>query len=436
MNGGISAASSRTILPRAPGSSRWTCSRRGTRHLPATLASIRFSGRRPASSSPTTRLTATRRRLTDTFRTPRSPADWWPTRSAGAAPRSRTRAAKRRCARRRRLLDGPRRPTTALLLAEYVGHWLNLWAKSKRLPVRFEVLNAGRKASRRAISPPWFAPKSCHCGRTSSCTTRVATSSARVHRRRVPEGRRFVAPTDASPRWLQRLARSAVMARVQAALRASADGQVPEAGLQGRGAGLDEFDPELSYPYLPIKLTIIQRDSIDSRRPHRYGQRAGHEFVHVDGQRRPGARSVSTNIPGTAQHRQLSFPLPRAERLATFRTAFLPCARFMGSPSSTSPARFVRPRPLRRCFHPNYAGVRIRGWVAFNQLLPTVEKHLADGSWPRPCPLASVSVAHLHVSPNHLRLPWLVAQVSCEELVALRGGDQVSRTKMVALSSP
>jgi hypothetical protein len=36
--------------------------------------------------------------------------------------------------------------------------------------------------------------------------------------------------------------------------------------------------------------------------------------------------------------------------------------------------------------HTNYAGGRIRGWVAFNQLLPTVEKHLADGSWPRPWP--------------------------------------------------
>ena len=29
---------------------------------------------------------------------------------------------------------------------DYLGHWLNLWAKSKGLPVRFEVLNSGRES--------------------------------------------------------------------------------------------------------------------------------------------------------------------------------------------------------------------------------------------------------------------------------------------------
>jgi hypothetical protein len=41
--------------------------------------------------------------------------------------------------------------------------------------------------------------------------------------------------------------------------------------------------------------------------------------------------------------------------------------------------------------HPNYPGVRIRGWVVFNELLPTIEKHLADGSWPRPWPAGTSS---------------------------------------------
>ena len=31
-----------------------------------------------------------------------------------------------------------------------------------------------------------------------------------------------------------------------------------------------------------------------------------------------------------------------------------------------------------------WAGVRLQGWVAFNQILQIVEKHLADGTWPRP----------------------------------------------------
>ena len=34
--------------------------------------------------------------------------------------------------------------------------------------------------------------------------------------------------------------------------------------------------------------------------------------------------------------------------------------------------------------HTNYAGLRLQAWIVFNLLLPMVEKHLADESWPRP----------------------------------------------------
>jgi len=33
--------------------------------------------------------------------------------------------------------------------------------------------------------------------------------------------------------------------------------------------------------------------------------------------------------------------------------------------------------------HTNKAGSRLKGWVAFNQLVPIVEKHLAAGDWPK-----------------------------------------------------
>ena len=34
--------------------------------------------------------------------------------------------------------------------------------------------------------------------------------------------------------------------------------------------------------------------------------------------------------------------------------------------------------------HTNYGGLRLQAWITFNLLLPVVEKHLADRSWPRP----------------------------------------------------
>ena len=51
--------------------------------------------------------------------------------------------------------------------------------------------------------------------------------------------------------------------------------------------------------------------------------------------------------------------------------------------------------------HTNYAGSRIRGWIVFNQLLPTIEQHLADRTWPRPWP-AGVPNALPPFQPRHI----------------------------------
>jgi hypothetical protein len=36
--------------------------------------------------------------------------------------------------------------------------------------------------------------------------------------------------------------------------------------------------------------------------------------------------------------------------------------------------------------HTTNSGTRLRGWIALNALIPLIEKHLADKSWPRPMP--------------------------------------------------
>ena len=54
--------------------------------------------------------------------------------------------------------------------------------------------------------------------------------------------------------------------------------------------------------------------------------------------------------------------------------------------------------------HTNYAGLRLQAWVTFNQLLPTVEKHFADGSWPRPRD-PRAAAPHNQAPQDHLRLP-------------------------------
>ena len=42
----------------------------------------------------------------------------------------------------------------------------------------------------------------------------------------------------------------------------------------------------------------------------------------------------------------------------------------------------TNPELFTDAVHSDYSGTRLRGWITFQQLLPTIERHLADGSWP------------------------------------------------------
>jgi hypothetical protein len=36
--------------------------------------------------------------------------------------------------------------------------------------------------------------------------------------------------------------------------------------------------------------------------------------------------------------------------------------------------------------HFSYGGTRLRGWIILQQLLPVIERHLSEGTWPKPVP--------------------------------------------------
>jgi hypothetical protein len=297
------------------------------------------------------------------------------------------------------VLDAPHLPFS---WPEYVEHWLNLWARSKRLPVRFEVLNAGRESIvstdiaavvRTEVLP--LRPdlvvyyEGGNQFRPGSIVEKVLQDTA-LRR----------APTDASPPWLRRVAFvSALMVRVQAAVRASASvegGEWPKPDYKVVWpAGLDEFDPDLSYPHLPVSLNVIQRDL---------------DRIRVDLATTSSELAVSSFmwmvkdglVLDPLRHKYIleqlnignyPFHYRELERLATFQN------RLLAKYAAVHGLTFVDiagktpfdPDLFIDAVHTNYAGGRIRGWVAFNQLLPTVEKHLADGSWPRAWPAGSSS---------------------------------------------
>ncbi len=302
-------------------------------------------------------------------------------------------------------MDAPHLPFG---FTERAGYWLNRWAASKKLDLRFEVLNAGRES----IGSPEIAAivaTEVLPVRPDLVVYHEGGNQFRLESivEKMPAGEvaRPPQPQASIPNWLQTAARySALATRVSTALRiagieaanAAASGtNTANSGAEwpkpdyriNWPAGLDEADPDLAYPNLPVSLSIIQRDLDRIRRD-------------LDG---IGAQLTMTSFIWMAKdglvldpvrHRYIidqlnisnyPFRYRDVERLAAFQNRVLAkYARTHGLPFID----FARDMPLEPdlfidAVHTNKAGSRLKGWVAFNQLVPIIEKHLAASDWPK-----------------------------------------------------
>jgi hypothetical protein len=309
--------------------------------------------------------------------------------------------------------------------SDFVGHWLNLWAKSRGLDVRFEVLNAARESIdstdiaaivREEVLPlrPDFVLY-YEGGNQFELASIVDGLPPNISR-----------PTErkAAPLFVRKAAGySAVMARVEAAISLLAkdwegrEWPKPDYHLTWP-SGLDEADPDLSYPRLPVNLNAIQRD-LDQIRTDLSS--AGAElavssffWLVKDGM-------VLDPITGRYALQQLNvgyypFRYRDLERLAKFQNRVF--AKYAASHGLTF-VDLAHEMPFDTnlftdAVHYSYGGTRLRGWIILQYLLPVIEKHLANGSWPRPVP------------PEAAPLPRFAPRkvtFDCAELHATRGAN-------------
>jgi hypothetical protein len=291
-------------------------------------------------------------------------------------------------------LDAPHLPFS---WPEFAGHWLNLWAKSKGLAVHFEVLNAGRESVtsmdiaaivRTEVLPLRPDLVVYYEGGNQFRPGSIVPT--------FPKAAPPQAAQAASPSWLQTAARySALLARVEAAAGLAGSGgdghELPKPPYQVVWPdGLDELDPDLSYPNLPVSLTAIQRDldQIRSDLASIGSVFAVSSFIWMvkDGM-----------VLDPVRHRYIlqmlnveNYPYRYRdlERLALFQNRLLAKYAAVHGLPFLDIARFepFDPDLFIDAVHTNYTGSHVRGWVTFNLLVPTIEKHFADGSWPKPWP--------------------------------------------------
>jgi hypothetical protein len=305
-------------------------------------------------------------------------------------------------------MDAPHLPFG---FTERAGYWLNLWAASRKLDLRFEVLNAGRESigssEIAAVVTTEVLPL-----RPDLVVYHEGGNQFRldlmVEKMPAGEAAHPPRPQASIPDWLQTAARySALATRISTALRIAGI-EAANAAASGTGtansgaewpkpdyrivwpAGLDEADPDLAYPKLPVSLSIIQRD-LDRIRNDLDGIDAQFALTSFIWLAKDGL------VLDPVRHRYIidqlnisnyPFRYRDIERLAAFQNRLLAkYARAYGMPFID----FARDMPLEPdlfidAVHTNKAGSRLKGWVAFNQLVPIIEEHLAAGDWPKAPP--------------------------------------------------
>ena len=281
---------------------------------------------------------------------------------------------------------------------EFVGHWLNLWAASKHLDVRFEVLNSARE-SNVSVDLVNIVHKEILPLRPDLVVYYEGGNQFRMESivDKQPEGRPARPPgneANAAPAWLRSAARySALLGRVQAAIglaSSEVDGHEwpkPNYNIVWP-PGLDEQDPDLSYPRLPVNLSTIQFD-LDTIRADL--AKVGSEFALSS-----FAWMVKDGLVlDPVRHRYIieqlnvgNYPYRYSdiERLVKFENrVFAKYAKVNGIPFVDVAGQLpLDPDLFLDAVHTSYSGTRLRGWINLQALIPVIEKHLADGSWPRP----------------------------------------------------
>jgi len=282
---------------------------------------------------------------------------------------------------------------------EFVGHWLNRWARARKLDLSFEVLNAGRESitssdiaaiMRQEVAP--LAPDLVvYYEGANQFEPRTVVPD-------LPNRPDYAGQVEKRPRsWFDQFLsdmayHSALVGRLQGLLAARAAGPgggewpKPDYALRWP-AGLDEKAPDIGRADLPVHLSEIIAD-LD--RIHAATEKAGGEmalasfkWLVADGMvldpERHRAILEYLNI-GYAPLRYRDL-----ERLALFQNRVLETYAASRGIDFLDVAQLVPSDPdlFIDAIHGTPEGVRLRAWIMLQLLIPVIDRHLADGTWPR-----------------------------------------------------
>jgi hypothetical protein len=284
---------------------------------------------------------------------------------------------------------------TPYSVPEFVDHWLNQWAEANKLDLRFEVLNAGRESINSvdiaAIVKQEVAPLRPDLVIYYEGGNQLDLSTVvKAVPKATPEPAGWVART------LRALAHYSALARRAEGLTSGAEWPKPAYTIDWP-KGLDESDPDLTRPDLPVNLSLIikELDSITADLKAVGGELSVASFhwlakdgLVVDAKRHKTILDVLNVRYFPYRYRDLA-------RLTAFENrVFAKYDKEHGEPFIDI-AKYMPYDPdlFSDAIHNTPPGVRLRAWIVMQQLVPIVEDRLRSGTWPRPVP-ADMPDAH------------------------------------------
>jgi hypothetical protein len=196
-------------------------------------------------------------------------------------------------------------------------------------------------------------------------------------------------PGDPLARWLREMAQYSALARRAEGLTVGGEWPKPRYEIVWP-EGLDEFDPDITRPDLPVHLSRIVHDLDQIRGDlEKVGgllSVASFHWLAKDGLVVNAVRHKP--IIDTLNVRYFPYTYRDLERLTAFENrVFAKYDAVHGLPFIDI-AKYMPYDPdlFSDGIHNTPAGVKLRAWIALQQLVPVIEQKLASEEWPRPVP--------------------------------------------------
>jgi hypothetical protein len=277
---------------------------------------------------------------------------------------------------------------------EYFGFWLNQWLESKGSPLRVEIINAGREGigtlDVRAILQQEVLPLDPDYVIFFDGANQLGGSDALIRAQGPIKRQKFedaIAARHPFPRWITAHSKVASLVDRVYDLFApqSTDSEIAPTYQFGFPGGVDENEPDIAQPDLPLGLSGFVKDvrgmAADSRAA------GAHFFMSapfwLDGSELPDAKDRHFAL--IASHlKSIFWPLKPSEirRLIDFQTRVLRrVAESDKIPLLDIAADFPRdPTLFNDAYHTNPAGVPLLGWIALQRFLPSFAADIAIGA--------------------------------------------------------